>query len=318
MAYAIGNMQPLIDIHVHGAGEYDTRTRRQDDILHMADIHGKRGTGALLPTIYPGSVDAMRENMTTVQRAMSAQRGGARILGVHLEGPFLNSERAGSLDRKSFLSPSEETFLRLVDGFEDLIKVITIAPELPGALKVIELCAIKGFLVHMGHSDASFEQAEEGKSAGATGITHMFNAMRGFHHREPGLAGFGLMDEDIVVEVIADMVHLHPQSLKMLLDMKSPDKIILISDSVKGLGWGSGPIRGAGGTLMGSGIALADAVKNLALLGVSRERATQFASDNTKKYLRIAESLAAKFGVSASSVKNALSSDSCGCGHLTA
>jgi N-acetylglucosamine-6-phosphate deacetylase len=154
MAYAIATKQYLIDIHVHGAGEYDTRTRRQDDILHMANIHGKRGTGALLPTIYPGSVDAMRENMATVQRAMSAQRDGARILGVHLEGPFLNPERAGSLDRKSFIDPSEEALLRLVDGFEDLIKIITIAPELPGALKVIALCRGKGFLVHMGHSDA--------------------------------------------------------------------------------------------------------------------------------------------------------------------
>ena len=287
MAYAIGNTQYLIDIHVHGAGEYDTRTRRQDDILHIADIHGKHGTHALLPTIYPGSVDAMRENMDAVQRAMRAQRDGARILGVHLEGPFLNPERAGSLDGKSFVDPSEETLMRLVDGFEDLIKIITIAPELPGALKVIELCRQKGFLVHMGHSDASFEQAEEGKCAGATGITHVFNAMRGFHHREPGLAGFGLMDEEIYVEVIADMAHLHPQSLKMLFDMKSPDRIILISDSVKGPGWGRGPIRGPGGTLMGSGIALAGAVKNLAILGVPQERALQFASDNPRKYLGI-------------------------------
>lgn len=289
MAYAVGNKQYLIDIHVHGAGEYDTRTRRQDDILHMADIHGKRGTGAFLPTIYPGSVDAMRENMDTVQRAMRSQREGARILGVHLEGPFLNPECAGSLDGKSFTEPSAETLVRLVDGYEDLVKVITIAPELPGALKVIELCRGKGFLVHMGHSDASFEQAEEGKSAGATGITHVFNAMRGFHHREPGLAGFGLMDEDIYVEVIADMAHLHPQSLKMLFDMKSPDRIILISDSIKGPGWGSGPIRGAGGTLMGSGIALADAVRNLAVLGVPQERAMQFASDNPRKYLGITD-----------------------------
>jgi len=287
MAYATGNKQYLIDIHVHGAGEYDTRTRRQDDILHLADIHGKRGTGALLPTIYPGSVDAMRENMDAVQRAMRAQREGATILGVHLEGPFLNPERAGSLDGKSFADPSGETLTRLVDGFEDLIKVITIAPELPGALKIIELCREKGFLVHMGHSDASFEQAEEGKCAGATGITHVFNGMRGFHHREPGLAGFGLMDEDIYVEVIADMAHLHPQSLKMLFDMKSPDRIILISDSVKGPGWGSGPIRGVGGALMGSGVALADTIKNLVVLGVPPERALQFASDNPRKYLGI-------------------------------
>lgn len=287
MAYVIGNKRYLIDVHVHGAATYDTRTRRQDDILQMAIIHGERGTSAMLPTIYPGSIESMRDNMIAVQRAMAVQREGALILGVHLEGPFLNPERAGSLDRQSFAEPSVEMLTRLVEDFEDIIKIMTIAPELPGALRVIEVCREMGFLVHMGHSDASFEQAEEGKSAGATGITHVFNAMRGFHHREPGLAGFGLMDEDVYVEVIADMAHLHPQSLKMLFDMKSPDKIVLISDSVKGPGWGNGPIRGAGGILLGSGISLKDAVKNLISLGVPSERALQFASDNPMKYLGI-------------------------------
>jgi len=287
MAYTSGNKQYLVDIHVHGAADYDTRTRRQDDIIHMANIHGKHGTSALLPAIYPGDIEVMRENMSTVRRAMTAQRTGVKILGLYLEGPFLNPERAGSLDGKSFLEPSVETLKRLVEDNEDIIKIVTIAPELPGALRMIEICREKGFLVHMGHSDATFEQAEEGKRAGATGITHLFNAMRGFHHREPGLAGFGLMDEDIYVEIIADMAHLHPQSLKMLFDMKLPDKIILISDSVKGPGWGSGPIRGAGGILQGSGISLSDGVKNLVSLGVPLERALQFASDNPRKYLGI-------------------------------
>ena len=287
MAYVSGNKRFLIDVHVHGAATYDTRTRRQDDILQMANIHGERGTSAMLPTIYPGSIESMRDNMAAVQRAVAAQREGARILGVHLEGPFLNPERAGSLDGQSFAEPSVEMLTRLVEDFEDIIKIVTIAPELPGALRVIEVCREMGFLVHMGHSDATFEQAEEGKRAGATGITHVFNAMRGFHHREPGLAGFGLMDEDVYVEVIADMAHLHPQSLKMLFDMKSPDKIVLISDSVKGSGWGNGPIRGAGGILLGSGISLKDAVKNLISLGVPSARAFQFASDNPMRYLGI-------------------------------
>ncbi len=277
--------QELIDIHVHGADEYDTRTRRQDDILRIAARHGERGTGAILPTIYSGAVEIMRENMNAVRRAMETRRQGAEILGIHLEGPFLNPDRAGSLDGSSFADPSSETFDRLLAGFEDVVRIMTIAPELPGALRLIERCREMGILVQMGHSDASFEQAEEGKRAGATGITHLFNAMRGFHHREPGLAGFGLMDEDVYVEVIADMAHLHPQSLKILFDMKPPDRIILVSDSVKGPDWGSGPVRGPGGVLMGSGIALADAVKNLLSLGVPQERALAFASDNPREYL---------------------------------
>jgi len=287
MAYIITGKKHFLDIHVHGAEHYDTRTRRRDDILHIAKIHGECGTAFFLPAIYPASVEEMRQNMGAVKRAMVAQRGGAKILGVHLEGPFLNRGRAGSLEGSNFLGPSLETLARLVEDFEDIIKIITIAPELPGALRVIEVCRGKGILVHMGHSDATYEQAEDGKRAGATGITHVFNAMRGFHHREPGLTGFGLMDEDIYVEVIADMAHVHPQSLKMLFDMKSSDKILLISDSIKGQGWGSGAIRGAGGMLLGGGIALAAAVKNLIELGVSQERACQFASDNPLAYLGI-------------------------------
>lgn len=287
MAYALGYKQYLVDIHVHGAAEYDTQTRRQDDILRVAAIHGERGTSAVLSAIYPAAIEVMRDNLSAVMRAMAAQRDGAKIIGAHLEGPFLNAERAGSFDPKSFADPDLETLDRIVDGYEDIIKIITIAPELPGALRLIEACRKKGFLVQMGHSDATFEQAEEGKRAGATGITHLFNAMRGFHHREPGLAGFGLMDEDTYVEIIADMVHIHVSSLKMVLDMKPPDKIILVSDSVKGPGWGFGPIRGPGGILLGSGITLSECIKNMVSIGVPLDRALYFASDNPLAYLGI-------------------------------
>jgi N-acetylglucosamine-6-phosphate deacetylase len=288
MAYA-KRAQPkdhqLIDIHVHGAGKYDTLTKRQDDILQLASVHGQHGTDAVLPTVYPGSLEDMRANMTAIQRAMSSSSTGARILGIHLEGPFLSPTHAGALDKTSFLDPSKKDLARLIEGFEDVIRIVTIAPELPGALKVIEACREKGFLVQMGHSDATYEQAEEGKRAGATGITHIFNAMRSFHHREPGLAGYGLMDDDIYVEVIADLVHLHPQTLKMVLDMKQTDRIILVSDSVKGPGWGKGAIRGPGGVLEGSGVTLMDCVKNLVTLGVHQEWALQFATENPKRYL---------------------------------
>ncbi|MHB8845065.1 MAG: N-acetylglucosamine-6-phosphate deacetylase [Nitrospirota bacterium] len=291
MARSVQAASELIDIHVHGAKTHDTGTRRQDDILRIAEIHGQRGTGAIVPTVYPGPIETMRENMAAIRSAMASQRSGAAILGIHLEGPFLNAERAGSLEKKNFQAPSPKRLSSLIDGFEDLIRIVTIAPELPGALNLIETCRKKGFLVQMGHSDATYEQAEEGKHAGATGITHLFNAMRGFHHREPGLAGFGLMDDDLYVEVIADLAHLHPQSIKMVLDMKSPERIILVSDSVKGHGWGKGAIRGPGGVLQGSGVSLMDCMKNLVSLGVHQEWALQFASENPKRYLGVEGSM---------------------------
>ncbi len=289
MAYAKNAVKAhrLIDIHVHGAIQYDTQTKRQDDIIRIAAVHGDRGTDAILPTVYPGPIEEMRRNMNAIRRALSAQSEGAQILGVHLEGPFLNPDHAGAMNRKNFLDPSARDLERLVEGFEDIIRIVTIAPELPGALKVIEACREKGFLVQMGHSDASYEQAEEGKRAGATGITHIFNAMRSFHHREPGLAGFGLMDDEIYVEMIADLVHLHPQTLRMVLDMKQMDRILLVSDSVKGPGWGRGAVRGPGGVLQGSGVSLMDCVKNLVTLGVHEEWALQFAGENPRRYLGI-------------------------------
>jgi N-acetylglucosamine-6-phosphate deacetylase len=289
MAYSAKTASQLIDIHVHGARSHDTGTRRQDDILSIAEVHGQRGTGAIVPTVAPGPVATMRENMAAIRKAMLSQRSGAAILGIHLEGPFLSAKYPGALDAKSFQEPSAKRLAELIEDFEDVIRIITIAPELKGALKVIEACRKKGFLVQMGHSDATFEQAEEGRHAGATGITHLFNAMRGFHHREPGLAGFGLMDDDLYVEVIADLVHLHPQSIKMVLDMKSPERIILVSDSVKGAGWGKGAIRGHGGVLQGSGVSLMDCMKNLVSLGVHQEWALQFSSENPRRYLGIEE-----------------------------
>lgn len=285
MAYAAKESRQVIDIHVHGAGSFDTLTKRQDDIARIAAIQGERGTDAIVPTVYAGDIEDMRQNMSAIRRAMAASVPGAKILGIHLEGPFLSSGQAGALDRKSFLDPSKKDLDRLVDGFEDVIRIITVAPELPGALGVIERCREKGFLVQMGHSNATYEQAEEGKRAGATGITHIFNAMRSFHHREPGLAGFGLMDEDLYVEMIADLVHLHPQTLKMVLEMKQADRIILVSDSVKGPGWGRGAIRGPGGVLEGGGVAVLDCVKHLVSLGVHQEWALQFVTENPGRYL---------------------------------
>src|SRR3990172_6491861 len=107
MAYSQGNKYYLVDIHVHGAGEYDTQTRRQDDILRIAGTHGERGTSAFLPTIYPAALDVMRDNLNAVRRAMAGQRDGARIIGAHVEGPFLNPERRVPLTRR--ISPIRQS-----------------------------------------------------------------------------------------------------------------------------------------------------------------------------------------------------------------
>lgn len=157
----------------------------------------------------------------------------ARIIGVHLEGPFLNPSRCGSLDAASFIDPTEYNFKELIEGFEDIVKIITIAPEINGAAGLIKKMSDMGIIVSMGHSDATYAEAEAGFNEGAVGITHIFNAMRGFHHREPGLAGFGLLNQDIYIEFIADPYHLHPKTLELIFKTKNNDRIIIISDTVK-------------------------------------------------------------------------------------
>ena len=223
----------IIDIHTHGIGGFDTRTSNPIDIIRMAEIQASLGVSAIVPTIYPDSIEIMRQNMMAVQKAMELQKNAA-ILGVHLEGPFLNSAKCGALKSSSFIEPNESNLKRLIDGFEDMVKIITIAPELNGAAKLIRKISDMGIIASMGHSDATYSEAEAAFNAGAKGITHLFNAMRGFHHREPGIAGFGLLNKEVYIEVIADPYHLNIKTMELIFRTKNPEKIILISDSVSG------------------------------------------------------------------------------------
>ncbi|MDH4232813.1 MAG: amidohydrolase family protein [Nitrospirota bacterium] len=279
----------IIDLHTHGIGRYDTRLGSPEHIVRMAALHAKRGTGAILPTIYPDSIDVMRKNMEAVRKAIALQKSqkgvSARILGAHLEGPFLNPAKCGALEDKAFIRPMLSSLTRLIDGYEDIIRIITIAPEIPGALKVIERCAELGLKVNMGHSDATIKQAVEGKKAGATGITHLFNAMRPFHHREPGLAGLGILDEELYTEVIADGVHLHPKTLELIFSRKRLDRIILVSDSVKGAGSGKGAIYKKDGTLSGSATTIAGGVKILRSAGIPDADIIMASTDNPARYI---------------------------------
>lgn len=245
-----------IDIHTHGIGGYDTKTITPEHILKIAEIHGAHGVSEILPAIYPASIEEMRGNMAAVKLAMkrrSSESGypiagrrseeldnsklsdnpASRILGAHLEGPFLNTSQCGALDPASFLNPTVDNLKRLIEGFEDIVKIITIAPEMDGATQLIRTIADMGIIVSMGHSNATYAEAQAGFNAGAKGITHIFNAMRGFLQREPGIAGFGLMNRHIYIEVIVDPYHLHPETIRLIFTVKSPEKIIIISDSVK-------------------------------------------------------------------------------------
>lgn len=284
----------VMDIHVHGIGGYDTRTVDEEHLRRIARIEAAEGVEAFMPTIYPSTIKVMRGQMTVVKGVMERQAAGkegqepeARILGVHLEGPFLNPEKCGALNAVTFIEPTDYRLEELIEGFEGIIKIITIAPELEGAPKLIRALADRGIAVSMGHSNATYAQAEAGFNSGARGVTHLFNAMRGFHHREPGLAGFGLMNPEVYVEVIADPYHLHPATLELVLRLKSADRVILVSDTVQEAKTSSQrqAVADGHGTLLGGSMSVTEAALRLVDLGYERNAVTKYITENPARYL---------------------------------
>ncbi|MBI4824775.1 MAG: hypothetical protein HY805_11205 [Nitrospirae bacterium] len=270
-----------VDIHIHGISGFDTRTKDPKDILEIASLCGKHGVTEIIPTIYPARINIMRENIMAVKMAMETQRTKAnenqsRIIGVNLEGPFLNPLKCGALNSSSFILPTEYNFKELIGGFEDVIKIMTIAPELEGAVKLIGKAHALGIIVSMGHSDATYNEAEEGFKAGAKGITHIFNAMSGFHHREHGLSGFGLLNDNIYIEVIGDPYHLHPKTIQMIFRLKSIERIILVSDLVA---------NPSSHGLSGGSMTVREASNRLIELGIDKEAVAVAMSGNPERYL---------------------------------
>jgi N-acetylglucosamine-6-phosphate deacetylase len=289
----------ITDIHTHGIGGFDTRGSTVEDILRIAEIHGASGISEIVLSIYSAPIRQMRQQMELVRLAMEKQghwsqvkgQGGAdaaRILGVHLEGPFLNSAQCGALDAASFVDPRERTFRELVDGFEDIVKTVTVAPERQGALALIGNITELGILVSLGHSDATYAEAEAGFRAGARSITHLFNAMRGFHHREPGLIGFGLLNREVYVEVIADPFHLHIKTLELIFRTKNPARIILVSDSVRETKTAGGEgIADVSGRLRGGAMTITGSSNRLVQLGFDKTTITKAIALNPRQYLML-------------------------------
>jgi len=284
----------ILDVHTHGTGGFDTRTSSKTNILKFAEIQGSLGVSEIVPTVYAASIHAMRESMCAIKAAMTTQQAAAgphnkeaKIVGIHLEGPFLNPVKCGALDAGSFLKPDRDSLKELIEGFEDVVKIITIAPELEGAVSVIKEIAGRGINASMGHSDATYAEAEAGFHAGARGVTHIFNAMRGIHHREPGLAGFGLMNQDIYIEIIADPFHINRKLIDFIFSVKNPGKILIISDSVKttNMVHSSDGLRNEHNMLTGGSISIRDAAEYLMQTGLDRTFVLKAISDNPRQYL---------------------------------
>jgi N-acetylglucosamine-6-phosphate deacetylase len=293
----------FVDIHVHGGGGFDAMGGPAA-LDGMARHLRQHGVTSFLPTAVTASLPALERFADDVREWLPrAPADGAQPLGFNLEGPFLAPDRHGAHDARHLRTPAEVDATALAPLLEEL-RLITIAPELPGALPLIAWLRERGVAVSLGHSAATLDQARAGYAAGATSTTHLFNAMSGVDHRAPGLAVAALADDAVFVELIADGEHVHRSLWPMIARTKPADRLMLVSDAlaVAGTTDGQGTVGGlevevsgdratlAGTTtLAGSIIALDVAVRNLVAAGIQLPAAIAAATRNPLDLLGITD-----------------------------
>jgi N-acetylglucosamine-6-phosphate deacetylase len=264
----------FIDLHVHGGGGAQVGPDPRA-IAEMAVFHARHGTTGLLATTTPAAEGTLLDTVRAVAAvARRPYAGAAQVLGCHLEGPFVSPARPGALDVRHLRAPDPAELGRLLDAGGGSVQMIAIAPELPGALELIAAAAAEGVVVAIGHTDATYEEALAGIDRGARAATHLFNGMRPSHHREPGPAGAALATPRVTAELIADGVHVHPATVRVVHAAKGADRVALVTDAIQAAGLPDGdyalgdqPVavrggeaRNAAGSLAGSTLTMDRAV----------------------------------------------------------
>ena len=288
----------FIDLHVHGAGGADVM-EGGEAAARISEVHARHGTTSMLAT-------TMTAPMVDLVHAMSAltgicqqrAKGGARILGVHLEGPYINDARLGA--QPAFARPVASEELTVLNQLAP-IKLITMAPEVPGNMEIIESLCTQGYRVQIGHSSGRYEDGVMALAKGAGGFTHLFNAMTPLHHRDPGMVGAALAHAKYA-EIIPDLIHVHPGAIRVAL--RAIPCLYCVSDSTSATGMqdgeyklGShtvykclGAVRLADGTLAGSTLTLDQALRNLVhSLGLSLREASKRVSTHAADYMGLAD-----------------------------
>jgi N-acetylglucosamine-6-phosphate deacetylase len=242
----------FIDLHIHGAAGHDLMEGTSQAVSSVAKFLARRGTTSFVATTVTASLEDTLSAVRMMARAIRAQHSfaqrrdrpvGAEILGIHFEGPFLSRKRRGAQPAPYLRLPSVRLLRRLLDEAKGNGRILTLAPELKGALPLLEYAHRRGLRVSIGHSDASLEEAERAINAGATHATHVFNAMRPFTHRDPGILGAVLTDDRVYAELVCDGIHVHPGAVRLLVQSKGLDHVVLVSDGGTGTGMPDGKYR---------------------------------------------------------------------------
>lgn len=228
----------FVDVHIHGSGGWSVMDGAEA-VARISQYLPRFGVTSWLPTLTPRPTLAeLAEVMAAVQEAQAG--AGAEILGVHLEGPFLSPKRPGALRSEWFRPASVEELDRILAAGAGQVRLMTLAPELPGGIALVRELVARRVVASIGHTDATHRQALEAIAAGVSHATHTYNAMRGFQHREPGVVGAVLTADAVRGELIADGVHVDPLAMRLLIRAKGPSRVVLITDAVAPAGLGDG------------------------------------------------------------------------------
>lgn len=222
----------FIDIHIHGTSGHDTMDASYEGMIEISKTLLKHGVTSFLPTTMTCSKEEIREAIENIAQIIKDKSSPNNILGIHLEGPFISKDKIGAQNPDHVLEPSVDSFKEMVEDYEEFIKIVTLAPELPGATDLIKYLNQKKIVASIGHTNANYEEAISGIKNGISHATHLFNAMTSFNHREPGVVG-AVLNSNVTAECILDGIHIHYASLDMALKIKSNDKIVLITDAMR-------------------------------------------------------------------------------------
>jgi N-acetylglucosamine-6-phosphate deacetylase len=292
----------FIDVHIHGAVGVDIMAADAAGLCRVSEFLATQGVTAWLPTLVPAPDEDYAGAIAAIDAAMKST-SGARILGVHYEGPFVNSAQCGALRQqyfRSFVDSSALESLPLLAN-TDAVHMMTIAPEIAGGIDLVHQLKRQGWVVSIGHTRAEFELLDKAFAAGARHMTHFMNAMGPFQQRAPGPIGWGLLRDEVTCDLIADGIHLDRHALELILKSKGAERLTLISDAIAAAGmgdgdyqiWGesisvaNGRTRNSRGSIAGSVISLLDAVHTMASLGVSEVDLAHMSSTNPAKLLGI-------------------------------
>ncbi len=295
----------FIDTHIHGAAGVDVMDADAGKLEKMAAFLAARGVTRWMPTFVPASEESYRSAVDTIDEFIVAQVGKpvAQIAGVHYEGPFVSEKQCGALRPQFFREFSGGGELSSLPKLKSpgARHLMTMAPEVSGGIELVAELTRTGWIVSIGHTRAGVEILDSAFGNGARHMTHFFNAMSGLHHRDIGAVGWGLMNDEVTCDAIADGVHIHPEMLKLLHRVKTSKRMALISDSILPAGLGNGDYQvweenilvkngkteNERGSIAGSVITMLDAVKMMLSLGVDEIEAARMASAVPAKILGI-------------------------------